>query len=173
MGRAFCTRPGRAERRMRSAPDSRSGALRTGWRSVYCAVIRAQSPEHPWEPQRAAPVRSARRGNLDGSGGSVVASHRWSWTAAGVRGRGGVGHSGPDHSQSELGRQPKGSDARTLLGPGGGHGVFRPQPDGFIQLLGPSIGGATSIVELASWLCPSLLSRRLSARHRMCPSRLP
>jgi hypothetical protein len=58
----------------------------------------------------------------------------------------------------------------------GSHGVFRPQPDGLIQFDGHATGvGATAIFELASWLCPSLLtrpagsgsgSRRLAARSR-------
>ena len=52
---------------------------------------------------------------------------------------------------------------------------IRPQPDGLIQLRWPRHLGATALVGLASWLCPSLLkrppgsgsgSRRLAARSR-------
>ena len=40
----------------------------------------------------------------------------------------------------------------------GSHGVFRPQPDGLIQIVGHATEvGATAGIELASWLCPSLL----------------
>src|SRR6266540_414613 len=58
----------------------------------------------------------------------------------------------------------------------GSHGVLRPQPDGLIQFDGHATRvGATAILELASWLCPSVLtrprdagseSRRLAARSR-------
>src|SRR5438067_11119702 len=58
----------------------------------------------------------------------------------------------------------------------GSHGVFRPQPDGLIQLDGLANKlGATAFLELAPWLCPSLLqrppgtgsgSRRPAARRR-------
>jgi hypothetical protein len=58
----------------------------------------------------------------------------------------------------------------------GAHDGFRPQPDGLNQIDGHATGvGATAFFELASWLCPSLLtrpvfagsgSRRLAARSR-------
>ena len=55
-----------------------------------------------------------------------------------------------------------------------GQGVFRPQPDGLIQLLGFASGeGATSFLELAPWLCPNLPHAASRSRHEMCPSRRP
>jgi hypothetical protein len=107
------------------------------------------------------PVRAARRGSLDGPGGSVVASHNGVVRTAPLGGPWlplWVGHSGP-HQCSCLSWATEVLGDRPFLRVGS-HGVLRPQPDGLTQIVGLATRvGATAGTGLASWLCPSLLKR--------------
>ena len=122
------------------------------------------------------PVRAARRGSLEGPGGSVVASHY------------GIGPPGGRSWLPLVGWTQRTSPLLNVLS--GVTEVLGDRPflrdgvrmvcsghsqNGLTQIDGHATRGATAILELASWLCPSLLkrppgtgsgSRHLAARSR-------
>jgi hypothetical protein len=125
--------------------------------------------------RQGRPVRAARRGDLRARG-LVAASHPRARTAPWVSPWPAYGW-----TQRTFTIALTLSWTTEMLGDrpflrAGSHGVFRPQPDGLIQLNGlATLVGAMAILELASWLCPSLLtrppyagcgSRRRAARSR-------
>jgi hypothetical protein len=122
------------------------------------------------------PVRAAPRGSLEGPGVQLSPA-----TLGSDRPWGGPGCSFGGWTQRTSPLLNVLSGATEMLGDRpflrvGSHGVLRPQPDGLTQIDGPATKvGATAILELASWLCPSLLKRppdtgsgfrRLAARSR-------
>jgi hypothetical protein len=106
-------------------------------------------------------VRSARRGSLDRPGVQLSPAT----ISSGPTRRGGPCMQLLWLDTADLTIALVLSGATEMLGDrpflrAGSHGVFRPQPDGLIQFDGHATTvGATAILELASWLCPSVLTR--------------